>query len=160
MFIPKWLEMRGNGPVRSFKKRPSWVITTHPDIAHPRPSPVRQLWKESLYSLLVKVQGCVPKVWWNNLRHLLMRLIFRAFKQECIPNLPCNFPSSFTKISKKNKNLPETHITPWKWMVGKRSFSFGMLSFEVRTVSFWEGRGFVVNPPRSLDNAHPPIRSL
>ena len=31
-------------------------------------NPRSQLWKESLYSLLVKVWGCVPKVCWNNLR--------------------------------------------------------------------------------------------
>ena len=33
----------------------SKVVSTHPDIAHPRQSPVRQLWKKSLFSLLVKV---------------------------------------------------------------------------------------------------------
>ena len=38
----------------------------HTPRAHPRQSPVRQLWKESLYSLLVKVWGC----WCNNLRIL------------------------------------------------------------------------------------------
>ncbi len=38
---------------------------------HPQSTPqaiLRQLWKESLYSLLVKVKGCVLKVCWNNLR--------------------------------------------------------------------------------------------
>ncbi len=40
----------------------------HTPRAHKRQSPVRQLWKESLYSPLVKVWGCVPKVCWNNLR--------------------------------------------------------------------------------------------
>ena len=34
-------------------------------------NPPSQLWKESLYSLLAKVWGCVPKVWWNNLRLLV-----------------------------------------------------------------------------------------
>ncbi len=33
----------------------SMKVSTHPDIAHPRQSPVRQRWKESLCSLLVKV---------------------------------------------------------------------------------------------------------
>ena len=35
---------------------------------HTPGNPPSQLWKESLYSLLVKVKGCVPKVCWNNLR--------------------------------------------------------------------------------------------
>ena len=30
-------------------------VTTHPDIAHPFGNPPTQLWKESLYSLLVQV---------------------------------------------------------------------------------------------------------
>ena len=34
-------------------------VTTHPDIAHPRQSPVRQLRKESLYSPLGKVAESV-----------------------------------------------------------------------------------------------------
>ena len=41
----------------------------HTPRAHSGPSPVRQLWKESLYSPLCKgCSGCVPKVCWNNLR--------------------------------------------------------------------------------------------
>ena len=37
-------------------------------LEHTLGNPPSQLWKESIYSLLVKVQGCVPKVCWNNLR--------------------------------------------------------------------------------------------
>ena len=37
-------------------------------LEHTPGNPPGQLWKESLYSLLVKVWGCVSKVWWNNLR--------------------------------------------------------------------------------------------
>ena len=36
---------------------------------HTPGNPPSQLWKESLYSLLAKVKGCVPKVCWNNLRN-------------------------------------------------------------------------------------------
>jgi len=38
-------------------------------LEHTPTNPPRELWKESLYSLLVKVYGCVPKVCWNNLRN-------------------------------------------------------------------------------------------
>ena len=31
-------------------------------------NPTTQLWKDSLYSLLGQVEGCVPEVCWNNLR--------------------------------------------------------------------------------------------
>ena len=37
-------------------------------LEHTPGNPPGQLWKESLYSLSVKVWGCVPKVCWNNLR--------------------------------------------------------------------------------------------
>ena len=37
-------------------------------LEHTLGNPPSQLWKESIYSLLVKVPGCVPKVCWNNLR--------------------------------------------------------------------------------------------
>ena len=43
-------------------------VTTRPDIAHPFGNSPTQLWKGSLCSLLVKVQGCFPKMCWNNLR--------------------------------------------------------------------------------------------
>ena len=37
-------------------------------LEHTPGNPPTQLWKDSLYNLLVKVSGCVPKVCWNNLR--------------------------------------------------------------------------------------------
>ena len=37
-------------------------------VEHTPGNPPSPLWKESLYSLLVKVSGRVPKVCWNNLR--------------------------------------------------------------------------------------------
>ncbi len=55
----------------------------------------------------------------------------------------------FHHIRPKNPNihrnpsentLPETNSkSPWKWMVGIRSFPFGMAYFQGRTVSFREG---------------------
>ena len=40
-------------------------------VEHTPGNPPSPLWKESLYSLLVKVYGRVPKVCWNNLRNIL-----------------------------------------------------------------------------------------
>ena len=58
--LARWSSVYFFPPEVSHKSK---KITTHP-----RQSPVRQLWKESLYSRLVKVfSGCVPKMWWNNL---------------------------------------------------------------------------------------------
>ena len=37
-------------------------------LEHTPGNPPTQLWKDSLYNLLVMVKGCVPKVCWNNLR--------------------------------------------------------------------------------------------
>ena len=37
-------------------------------LEHTPGNPPTQLWKDSLYNLLVKVWGCVPKVCWNNFR--------------------------------------------------------------------------------------------
>ena len=46
-------------------------------LEHTPTNPPGQLWKESHYSLLVKVWGCVPKVCWNNLRvYLVVGLFF------------------------------------------------------------------------------------
>ena len=42
-------------------------VTTHP-WSTPQEIPPTQLWKDSLYSLLVKVWGCGLKVCWNSLR--------------------------------------------------------------------------------------------
>ena len=40
---------------------------------HTPGNPPTQLWRISLYSLLGKVKGCVPKVCWNNLRVIICR---------------------------------------------------------------------------------------
>ena len=37
-------------------------------LEHTPGNPPTQLWKDSLYNLLVKIWGCVPKVCWNNFR--------------------------------------------------------------------------------------------
>ena len=57
------------------------IAALHPDVVtfqdsyntpleHTPGNPRTQLWKDSLYSLLRQVKGCVPKVCWNNLRNL------------------------------------------------------------------------------------------
>ena len=43
-------------------------------LEHTPGNPPTQLWKDSLYNLLVKVKGCAPKVCWNNLRDLHSRV--------------------------------------------------------------------------------------
>ena len=39
-------------------------------LEHTPGNPRTQLWKDSLYSLLRQVKGCVPKVCWNNLIYI------------------------------------------------------------------------------------------
>ena len=43
--------------------RSNKLIRIHPDIAHPRQSPVRQLWKEPLYGLVCSSKGVVKEAW-------------------------------------------------------------------------------------------------
>ena len=52
-----------------------------------------------------------------------------------------NFSRFDTQNSHDSKEIPSLKLTncPWKWMVGRRSFPFGMAYFQGRTVSFWEG---------------------
>ena len=47
----------------------------------------------------------------------------------------------FLSLKMKGRNtLPETNSkNTWRWMVGRRSFPFGMAYFQGRTVSFREG---------------------
>ena len=125
MFIPKWLEMRGNGPVRSFKKNTSPRKLQHTPLSHtPGNQRFAKLWKESLYSLLVKVQGCIPKVLWNNLRHFLMRFIFRGSRRSSrkvsLIFLVISHHHSL-KISKKQKPPWNSHnplkMDGWKTIV-------------------------------------------
>ena len=54
--LRKWpAQMLSNHHLQYDPTNDSKKLTTHPDIAHPIGNPPTQLWKDSLYNLLVKV---------------------------------------------------------------------------------------------------------
>ena len=93
----------------------SFQESYHRPLEHTPGNPTKQLWKGSLYSLLLQVYGCVPKVCWNNLR--VMYYIIICGKHTLIlgyslSNSQCNPWSNLAHVSLPT--VGSSHICPLK----------------------------------------------
>ena len=79
-------------------------------LEHTPGNPTTQLWKDSLYSLLGQVKGCVPKMCWNNLRPL-------NNKMRLFPDKPWHVAPSILSAIQQNVRFEAS--TAWRkiWSV-------------------------------------------